>query len=108
MNAVFAMPAARLLLEMAHRESRRSRSKEIGQLNCVVDTAIETEPAERVVHMRRIAREEDASPAKLSRHPLMDSIDIAMDDWIAAVLAKEFLQASFGRFLIKGLRVGFI
>jgi hypothetical protein len=62
------------------------------QFHRIVDPAIETEAADRIVHMRGISGQECAPLTKLRRDALVDVVDVAMDDRIGAGLGKEPLQ----------------
>ena len=73
-----------------------------------MDAAVEPEPAERIVYMRRIAGKKGAALAERCRHPLMDFVEIAMNDRISAALWKEFLKSPLDGFATESPIVGLL
>src|SRR3954452_16867762 len=82
-------------------------AKQRGQLDAVMDSEIQAEPAERVVDVSGIAGEEGAALAERRGDALMHVVDIAMDDGIRAGLRKEPLQPRLHGRLVEGFVLAF-
>ena len=73
-----------LIENVLGRFAANDATQQIAQLDGIVDAEIQAEAAERIVDMRRVAREEHATFAEACRHPLMHVVEIAMHDRVVA------------------------
>ena len=83
-------------------------AEQVAQLDRIVDAEVQAEPAERVVDVRGVAREEHAAFAEACRHALMHVVEIAVDDVVGSVLGQEALQPRLGRRGVHQLVVGLL
>src|SRR5262249_50308374 len=70
-----------------------------------MNAAVQPETSYRIVHVSRITGQEHPALLEAGRDALMNGVDIAMDDFIASGLGKEFLQPRLGRRLAHDLLV---
>jgi len=66
-----------------------------------VDTKVEAKATQRIIDVGGIAGKKHPAFTKARRHPLMDIIEVAMDDVVAALLRNEPLEAPFDRLAVK-------
>ena len=73
-----------------------------------MDTEVQPKSAERIIDVGRVADKKHAALAKSCCYPLMDVVEIAVDDLIAALLRDELLQPLLDCVIVKKLRFGLI
>src|ERR1700757_4227555 len=71
-----------------------------------MDAAVEPQPAERIVYMRRISSKEGAAFAEHFCYTLMNLVETAMNDRVSAALWKELLKPALDSFTPEDLIVG--
>lgn len=88
---------------VGRRFAAHDLAEQTGKLNGVVNTEIQAEPAQRIVDVRGVAGKEDAALAETRRHPLVDSINVAVKNRIVARFREEILQPLLHRVLVESL-----
>src|SRR5258708_7308683 len=76
-----------------------------GELDRVVDAAVQAEAPDRIVDVRRVAREEHPALAEGFRHALVHAIDVPVRDQVHGMIFMELPQPSAHRGLRKRLLI---
>ncbi len=67
-------------------------TQQAAQFNSVMDAEVKSKSPERIVDVGGVANKKHSALAKTCRYPLMDMVEIAVDNRIAPRLRKELLQ----------------
>ena len=82
--------------------------QDVRNLHRIVNAAVQSQPANGIVDVRRVTREKYPSLTKLRSNPLMCLIQVAMDETIRSGFWKCALNAAVNGFIAQRMLVGFI
>src|SRR6266545_3698732 len=78
----------------------------VGGIEGIVDAVVHAQGADRTIHVRAIARQDNASDPERLRHPLVHGVEVRGDDVEVASGGKEALEARLQRVRARdGIRV---